>query len=83
MRLNVIPSAAVSAAANTVGGVPVDREDDAATVDVVVCKLKQPLSPTEIDSNFILGISSIEFKCTCWRKISLGALNSYRVNAYK
>lgn len=44
MRLNTIPSAVVSA--NT-GGVPVGREDDAATADVVVAKLKQPLSPAE------------------------------------
>lgn len=44
MRLNRIPSAVVSA--NT-GGVPVGREDDAATADVVVAKLKQPLSPAE------------------------------------
>lgn len=41
----------MSASANTVGGVPVGREDDAApaaaaaTADVVVVKLKQPLSP--------------------------------------
>lgn len=65
MRLNAIPSAVVSAGANTVGGVPVDREDDAATVDVVACKLKQPLSPAETDSIFIFGISSIELECIC------------------
>lgn len=44
MRLNTIPSAVVSA---YTGGVPVGREDDAATADVVVAKLKQPLSPAE------------------------------------
>lgn len=42
----------MSASANTVGGVPVGREDDAAaaaaaTADVVVVKLKQPLSPAK------------------------------------
>lgn len=53
IRFNAIPSAVVSASANTVGGVPVGREDDAAaaaaaTADVVVVKLKQPLSPAEL-----------------------------------
>lgn len=52
MRVNTIPSAVVSASASTVGGVPVCREDEAATADVVVVKLKQPLSPAETDSIF-------------------------------
>lgn len=47
----IVPSAVVSASASTVGGVPVGREDDAAaaaaTADVVVVKLKQPLSPAK------------------------------------
>lgn len=50
MSFNAIPSAVVSASANT-GGVPVGREDDAATADVVVVKLKQPLSPAEMNLN--------------------------------
>lgn len=51
MRFNAIPSAVVSASANTVGGVPVGNEDDAATADVVVVKLKQALSPAKIQYN--------------------------------
>lgn len=53
MRFNTIPSAVVSASANTVGGVPVCREDDAAKADVVAVKLRQPLSPAETDLIFI------------------------------
>lgn len=49
MRMNTIPSAVVSASANTVGGV---EEDEAATADVVVVKLKQPLSPADTKSIF-------------------------------
>lgn len=72
MRVNTIPSAVVSASANTVGGVPVCREDEAATADVVVVKLKQPLSPAETDSIFFLllfNLNWIEFESTCWKKI--------------
>lgn len=51
MGCNALPSAVVSASANT-GGVPVGRDDDAATADVVDVKLKQPLSPAEIKIDF-------------------------------
>lgn len=54
MRFNTLPSAVVSASVNTVGGVPLGREDDAATAEVVV-KLKQPLSPEEIDFSFFFS----------------------------
>lgn len=53
VKLNTIPSAVVSAScANAVGGVPDD--DDAATADVVVVKLKQLLSPVEKKIDFFL-----------------------------
>lgn len=58
IRFNTIPSAVVSASANTVGGVP--REDEAATADVVVVKLKQPLSPAETESIFFLAFIQFE-----------------------
>lgn len=52
MRFNTIPSAVVSASVNTVGGVPLCRDDDAAKADVVADKLRQPLSPAETDLYF-------------------------------
>lgn len=51
-----IPSAVVSASANTVAGDPDCIEDDAATADVVVVELKQPLSPAETKFIFIFNV---------------------------
>lgn len=56
MRFNTIPSAVVSASVNTVGGVPLCRDDDAAKADVVADKLRQPLSPAENRFSFSLNV---------------------------